>query len=68
MRVLLAMLGIALVPACADRGRGDFAGEAARVADQQAQQRCAAEGKHARLRNTSRNLDGSQSYEYVCVQ
>jgi hypothetical protein len=70
MRVLLAMLGIALLAACAagNSDRDSFSGEASRMAEQQAQQRCAAEGKRAQLRNTFTNLDGSRRYEYVCVQ
>ena len=68
MRVFLAMLGIAFLAACADGERDNFSGEASRLAEQQAKQRCAAEGKRAQLRNTTTNLDGSRSYEYVCVQ
>jgi hypothetical protein len=68
MRIVLAALGAAFLGACASDGHEDFSGEASRVAGQEAQQRCAAEGKRAQLRNTARNLDGSRSYEYVCVQ
>jgi hypothetical protein len=69
MRFVLAMLGVAFLAACADTGdRDNFSGEAARVAEQQAKERCAADGKRAQLRSTSQNLDGSRRYEYVCVQ
>lgn len=68
MRVILAVLGIALLAACADTRHDDFSGDASRVAEREAKQRCAAEGKHAQLRNTTTNLDGSRSYEYACVQ
>jgi hypothetical protein len=68
MRIVLAALCATLAGACVGGDREDFAGEASRVAGQQAQQRCAAEGKRAQLRNTTQNLDGSRSYEYVCVQ
>jgi hypothetical protein len=69
MRVVLAALGIAFLASCADRAdRDSFSGEAARLAEQQAKERCAAEGKRAALRDSSQNLDGSRRFEYVCVQ
>lgn len=69
MRVLPALLGTAALVACAESGdRRDFSGEAARAADQQAKERCAAEGKSAQLRNVFNNTDGSRRYEYHCVQ
>jgi len=65
MRVLLAMLGVAFVAACADSASNhdSFSGEASRMAEQQARQRCAAEGKRAELRHTYTNVDGSRRYE-----
>jgi hypothetical protein len=69
MRFILAMLGVAILAACADSSnRDNFSGEASRIAEQQAKERCAAVGKRAQLRNTSENLDGSRRYEYACVQ
>jgi hypothetical protein len=71
MRVALAMPVIALLSACADAGEGDrrdFSGEASRAAEQQARDRCAAEGKRAQLRNVFENVDGSRRYEYQCIQ
>jgi hypothetical protein len=67
MRVLLVLL-VAALAACAESSRGDFSGEASRVAEQQAKERCAAEGKRAQLRNVFDNADGSRRYEYQCVQ
>lgn len=69
MRVFLASLGTAALVACADSGsRDNFSGEALRKAEQQAQERCAADGKRAQLRNVYDNADGSRRFEYQCVQ
>ena len=69
MRVLLAVLGTAALVACADTSpRDDFSGEASRLAEQQAKDRCAALGKRAQLRDVYNNADGSRRYEYQCVQ
>jgi len=69
MRVVLAMLAIASLAACADGGDQDsFSGDAQRISAQQAKDRCAADGKRAELRSSRQNLDGSLHYEYACVQ
>jgi hypothetical protein len=74
MRAVIATLGVVLVAGCsADStsgpvGESQFSGEASRAAEEQARQRCAAEGKRAQLANTFENSDGSRRYEYRCVQ
>jgi hypothetical protein len=73
MRAVIATLGVALLAGCsADSsgplGESQFSGEASRAAEEQARQRCAAEGKRAQLANVFDNSDGSRRYEYRCVQ
>ena len=69
MRVVTATFGaVLLTAACASPDKTQFSGEASRAAEDQARQRCAAEGKRAQLANVFDNSDGSRRYEYRCVQ
>lgn len=70
MRAVLAVLGVVLLAACSSDRAADsqFSGDAARAAEQQARERCAQEGKRARLVNVFDNSDGSRRFEYQCVQ
>jgi uncharacterized lipoprotein len=70
MRPVTTALGIALLAACSadPKAESEFSGEASRAAEEQARQRCAAEGKRAQLANVFENSDGSRRYEYRCIQ
>jgi hypothetical protein len=68
--VTLGAVALAACSAGSNEPAGDsqFSGEAARAAEQQARERCAAEGKRPQLYNTFENSDGSRRYEYRCIQ
>jgi uncharacterized lipoprotein len=70
MRAVIAAIGVVLLAACSTERttESEFSGEASRAAEQQARERCAAEGKRAQLANVFENSDGSRRYEYRCVQ
>lgn len=72
MRAAIVALGVVLLAGCStDEPAGpdaQFSGEASRAAEEQARQRCAAEGKRPQLANVFDNSDGSRRFEYRCVQ